>query len=522
MTGLLSYGQDTTSIYFEFGSSKLNNNAENVLTVIPTQITTSIVDSIQFIGYADSVGRWDENVRLSLRRAKNAQKYLRQFYPKDLTYSMYAKGEGQLKDASKNRRVDVIVFYTRSDDDEDPVEVIENVEPRCFEVDFLALQYCNARVITKNKKEYVYIEALPNENLKNKGHYFVKEDSKNGNTVQRVRWKLKKTGSLWWKSNRYVTTIPKSSYDKYQFFTLSPGPCDGCSEEIFTKDTIIMTIAKYYPDGFLASVMQAKVRFFGGGMVKIRVPREYVNLNESYFYGSHPYSMINNYNLEWESKRSKRKSDYYFAKLQLLNGRVPYIKKYTLTTVCVNDYENGGKGCGWNGCGGVFGFPRTEFQINAEPGAFYHNDTLTGYLTMGVSYTTQMTYTALNLGLNTHLGLYANGSFKYHFFSFPFQALNPKNVWSSNTNYSITTFGRLYTGIQAKTSYNESYQSFLEANFHLGMVTVNTEMKSLFPRIYIQGGIAKDFLNRVNSNFYPYGEVGITMNIGRFFIYRNR
>ncbi len=479
----------------------------------------SEIDSVEFIGFTDAVGNSKANLRLSKRRAKNTYKFCKRVFDKEKKIFIDAKGEGTKDDPSLNRRVDVIFHHK---DREQKVEeiLIKNADPRCFFIDFVALQKCNLRIITKKREEYAHIEALAESRLDDTKHYYVKKDLSGNTTIKQLRWGRKTTGKLWWKKKRLVATLPKESFDRFQFFTLTDGPCDGCKEEVLTKDTIIMTIRKYYPDVFLMSNMQAKIRFFSKGKMKIRVPREYVDNSDTYYYGFNKYDSSPNARLDWVTKRAKRKQHYYFSEVLIEGGRIPYIKKSRLTTKCVNSWErelDDGTNDFWR-CGYRYNPPVFGVQVNVEPGLVYHNDSIVGFLAAGLSHTSDPFYISLLGGINTHLGFFGMGKFQFHFSHFPLKALSPLSKWQAPSFETISNYGRLYLGTQVQTSYNKKYQSFLEGSVHLGLGFLNAKNKSLVPRIYAQGGISKDFINRINKKPYASFQVGMTLNIGSLFL----
>lgn len=525
-----SFAQDTVTVYFDFGSSKLSDQNSSKLGAISDQFDLSDVDSIQIIGYADSVGKIASNLRLSLRRAKTVEKACK-FTLSEIDYiSLYARGEGTLDDPSQNRRVEVVLHSNRIKVDRDTAEIVLNkANPKCFFIDFEALEYCHIRTVIKGRKESVFIEAMYDSVIHLRDHYYADND-RNGNvSVRKVRWKSKKTGLLWWKKKRLVTTIPKSAFDNFQFFTLEDDPCDGCKETIFTEDTLIQDKTVYYSDRFLSDNLQYKIRFFGKDKVKIRVPRMYVDESDTYYY-THIFSDIYRDNAYfsdtvcWKTKRGKRRQNYLFAELPVKSDFIPKIIRSRKTSTCKNVYKGSSKdahriGCGTRGSDVVVGF-----QFNVNTGAFYQNDTLTGFLAIGISQTSKNGLAQLMGGINTLGGLYGSASYQYHYFSFPFQAFSLQNKWkSTESSKPITSYGRLYIGAEIKASSTQKQLSFFEGNTHLGLVFVNTRAGQFFPRIYLQGGIGHDFSGSVERKYYPLAQIGCTINISAFNVrYRSR
>ncbi|MFA7275134.1 MAG: OmpA family protein [Crocinitomicaceae bacterium] len=519
-----SFAQDTVSVYFEFGSSKVTETYSSMLGDLATKFDFSTIDSIQYIGYTDSVGRIKANERLSLKRAQNVLKASKRNFDakSDFVQSLYAKGEASGNDDRQNRRVDMVLFWNALEKEEALVEVIENADPKCFFVDIEALSYCHVREVKEKSKTFVFIEALDMDYFGSVKHYFVKSNAGSKSTYQRLKWKKQVTGKLWWKKERYVAKLPKSSYDQFQFFTLADAPCDGCKEDfLLGKDTIIWTVTAPFLDEFLMANWQAKIAFFGQGRAKIRVPKEYVNRAETYYYTSGGQMKLAGYEgvkwetVQWQENKLKSRQPYYYTKLNLNRNHFPRIYRHRRTTICMNPGE-GKEGIPFR-CRN-FAYPVTELQPNMEAGIFRHNDSTTAFVAGGLSHTSKYLYFQIMGGINTHFGFYGYAKGQVHFFSFPFRALSFRNVWATPTTESINKYGRLYFGTELRTSFNQKYQSFLEGNLHLGITRVNVEKETFFPRIYLHGGIARDFSNRINAHYYPFVQMGVIVNLKPIFI----
>ncbi len=511
-------GQDTIRVYFEYGSSKMSEIEARKLRVLQNDFDLQDVEYAEFIGYADSIGNSSSNVKLSEKRARNAYKYCKDDFAPRADIRILAKGEGVKDNQNENRRVEIILHYP-AEIAPPKKDVVHNVDPRCFYIDFDALKYCNIREIKKRGRRFIYIEALPVDLFKERKHYYTIRTRRNGNvSVQRVRWKLKTTGKLWWRKKRWVATIPRASFIQYQFFTLADAPCSGCTEEIFTKDTIIRTRDKLYADYFLMDNMQAKLRVFKQDQVKVRVPKEYVDLEQGYYLGD-TTGVVSAYyvrsTVDWTTKKfGKKNQDYYFTKFYLHDSRMPYILQKRKTTECLNaPVWNGGSRRDYWTCGGVRGGSGWALGLMGalEPGVFYHNDTLTGYLAAGITFV-NYTYMHIQGGINTHKGFYGAFNFRYPITSFRLKALSIKNKWQNP--YEIekpgyaSRFIHLYAGLDTKTSFNRKYQSFFEGNLHLGL-SVRPRVLGLYPEFYLQGGASYDFMQRINTNIYPYAQFGI-------------
>jgi hypothetical protein len=504
----LLHGQDTIRIYFEFGSSKISYESEQVLRDLKNRFDLHSVELVEFTGYADSIGNLKSNLRLCEKRAKNAYNVCQGDFKPTVEVNILAKGEGTKASLDENRRVEIVLHYDEMKEKEGPLEIIENMNPRCFFVDFEALQFCNLREITKGRKKYVYIEALDIGLFTEREHYYAIRNNSGKVTIQRLRWKKKVTGKLWWRKTRYVAFIPKESFDRFQFFTLEDAPCTGCKEEILTKDTVIMNVAKFYTDYFLLTNMQAKQRFIDQNQLKVRVPKEYVDLNETYYFTGNPGGIV-----EWTTRDfGSKNKNYYFADIELYNGKMPEIQHLYSTTVCLNTstWKD------WNARPWYCGFVNDRGNairniLSIDPGVFYHNDSLVGYLALGVNYIDDHSF-SFQAGINTHASLYAAANYRFNLLSFRMRALSIRDNWVDPFELNMSSFAntivRPYVGLDTKTSFNQGYQSFFEANVNAGFL-VRLPIKNWVGDFFIQGGVSYDFLQRINTQAYGYGQIGV-------------
>jgi len=124
-----SVSQDTVSIYFEFGSSRLTDKEADKLGKLSTSYELAELDSIHFVGMADSVGNIKANIRLSEKRAKNVAKNCRALLPENIPQVTFAMGEKSEREDAYNRRVDILLFF--------PKEIIDPVISREEKEDLL-------------------------------------------------------------------------------------------------------------------------------------------------------------------------------------------------------------------------------------------------------------------------------------------------------------------------------------------------------------------------------------------------
>ena len=161
--------------------------------------------------------------------------------------------------------------------------------------------------------------------------------------------------------------------------------CDGYSEEILTKNTIILYVPQFYADRFFLNNAQLKVRYFGKEKLKIRVPREYVDITDDYYYSRNVRYRLSNNRFSWEEKKGRLRQNYFYAKIPIVDNRDPWIKRMRITTFCMYDsiYTNYGDDHGFLECstGILVGW---RLRLDLELGLFYQTDSLTGYFAQGV------------------------------------------------------------------------------------------------------------------------------------------
>jgi|SRR3954469_3338146 len=123
------YGQDTLSLYFETGASKINTAQIKLLNSISDKYDLSELDSVYYVGLADSIGNASLNLKLSEKRAKNIASYCEKLIPKTTFIKIIARGESVLEQAKKNRKVDIVFYFQQPKMEE--VEQIETILLHC-------------------------------------------------------------------------------------------------------------------------------------------------------------------------------------------------------------------------------------------------------------------------------------------------------------------------------------------------------------------------------------------------------
>jgi hypothetical protein len=207
LTSVHLYGQDTISIYFEFGHSKIPDEQLEILNAIPTKYDLSDLDSVSYIGMADSVGEFKSNVRLSEKRAGNAARHCERLFPENIPTKITAFGERTIDEREKNRRVDIILYFQ-------PIltEEVEQTEPTqtkevCYNIDYKLLHRCHLRTVKKRNRELTIIETTLPDLRKKKEHYYG-STTKNGDFVA-------KKGQMVFKKNWEFVVVKNPIHSNY-------------------------------------------------------------------------------------------------------------------------------------------------------------------------------------------------------------------------------------------------------------------------------------------------------------------
>jgi len=110
-------------VYFDFNKTDISANQKKKLTDLLNQIQNHRVTKIELVGYSDSKGKPEYNIRLSLKRADQLLNFFKQngisdqlIYPKGLGSSNFvskntnADGSDNPEGRAFNRRVEIVII----------------------------------------------------------------------------------------------------------------------------------------------------------------------------------------------------------------------------------------------------------------------------------------------------------------------------------------------------------------------------------------------------------------------------
>ena len=108
-------------VAFRFDDFLIKKEFQSKLDSFALQIQYLDPEKIQYLGHTDNMGSVEYNQKLSERRAKAVQKYLKQYdFFKDINSEVIGKGELTPKADNKtfegrqlNRRVEIVIFKNK-------------------------------------------------------------------------------------------------------------------------------------------------------------------------------------------------------------------------------------------------------------------------------------------------------------------------------------------------------------------------------------------------------------------------
>lgn len=514
------FAQDTVSVFFEFGKSKLKRSQFQVLNTIVNRFDLSTLDSVQYIGMSDSVGNIRSNLKLSQQRASNVSEFCAGIFQSKIPFRIYALGEKPSTDAQKSRRVDVVLFFKAIDyESQEPVELAVD-KKGCYYIDYKIIYSCHIYTITKQKKKYVVLEQtyfpkapaeIIEENQKRlMSLYYGSLDKNKKFLVKKVRWKEKITGRLWWKAMRYQAIIPKKDFDQFKIFQIKPKPCTDCqfAQKFDSIPKITHESNCFYPDPVVMTYLQYKTIGIKQRKALIRVPREFIDSSLKYYSGLPSWSSTP---ILWKSKRSKRKQNYLYAEVLRRGEYLPSVyRSYT----CLPDTNcnNFGRFGGQINCMDMSG-DGSYFKLYAETGIHIQQQGNVPYIALGLThpnYNSRYEYELL-AGLHSELTFYAAARARFNLFQFNTKKLQPENGWQSAkhfySEYRKKWEFNIYSGMELKTSLGKSSYQYLEHNLHLG-ISMKRYGSYGSQRLFLQGGMGYDLMDANRLNFYPIVQVG--------------
>jgi len=498
---LLCKAQDTVAVYFETGSAKINDAMALKLNAIASSYDVSELDSVLFAGLADSTGATEFNIKLSEKRARAVARYCSNMIPKTIPVTCIARGEANSQMLDDSRRVDVILYFP-AEADTVVVRDTTAVESHCYNVDYYLLHRSSTTETAKGKKKYSVIQTF--FNVKDTIDYYSGSLNANGDFVaKKIKWSLAKPKIAGQGRSCYSAKLPVDDYNRFRIFQIKEPPCDSCSEDFPQTKQIQNETTCFQVDRFLMQNLQIRTTPFKPNSVNVRVSRELVNLNEKYYVGCSTNDEVN-----WISKKGRRKANYLYAKLPEYSFRIANITRYML---CCDSYAEPSQ-CDSSMIsihGATFS---NDLMFDLETGCNLLSDSARFYFGLGLNKSFIRSQFYLMAGLDNNYNFFGTLRYRQHFLLMPLSSLNPVYVWQSPGNTAFPLYYSLYAGSELNLFENSGHKNRFEQNFHAGFSICSLE-DAILQSIYVQGGVAFDYSGTLEQKVFPYVQCGIQIKL---------
>ncbi|MGJ8661882.1 MAG: hypothetical protein ACSHXL_07580, partial [Bacteroidota bacterium] len=237
--------------------------------------------------------------------------------------------------------------------------------------------------------------------------------------------------------------------------------------------------------------------------VKIRVPQEYVDSDADY-----TQDLNGEKTLIWNEKDK----DYYYSTVSLQNGLIkPIYRKFPVhqDSSCQNtETLNYAKTiCGPN--------PKKIAAYNfAEFGYHFQNGAQIPYASIGLFAATKFVDLEFLAGLHTQSAFYGSIRGRYSIVTAPLSSILRGSQWGQSIVNNRFWYTSLYVGAEYKASLGKRSNDYLEPNLNLGL-TFSQNNGPTFHRIFIQYGLAVNFVEKSPRSNYSLLQVGIQFQLGK-------
>ena len=324
--------QDTFQVFFDFGMSYLKEESKLTINNITNLHHVEDIDSVWFVGMADTSGTNIFNKRLALKRAKNAAEFFSQPPKNAINTRVMSKGEVDEENYETSRRVSIIIHFRQPYNWATDKNLIKDTI--CYYVASEFLQKAIEIEIGKgdNKKVRIITEYFDASKAGYEPIYYYGWYDKGDNFKRkRVKFKYKITGKLWWRKRRYVAEVPFESYKLYKIFYTGSQPCSNCDVNFIT-DKKVEVDSFLFIDRNLMKYLQYKKLPWQGKQVKYRVPSEFVNDFANYYESCDTTKKIN-----WEKPKQEGNSKNFYAYATVTGKRNNIPNIVTYKTACRYD-----------------------------------------------------------------------------------------------------------------------------------------------------------------------------------------
>lgn len=505
--------QEVFSVYYPSGDSKLQEENKQQIERYLFSHNLKKIDSLQVIGFADSTGRKNLNLRLSKKRADRVKVYLKKLLPAKVPVSSYARGEeNAIRNPDENhRRVEIHLFYAGKrlvEDTTDQYEYFGNTKV-CFVLSDSIMKNCNMIRVSDGRTNYVILEMEPHLFSKNQTYYTL---TKNSQYAKIIKWKLELSGEGWWQHERYRARIKEADFEAYGVLTKKriredDNGCVVCDKDM---NAPMKLEAELLPDPYIMQHLQLRKKMLTGEYLLI-VPRDYVSVGKSYYFDR-------NYDrpVTWRTEFGVRNRPYFTTEVPAEYLEKPDWNIYSNRSACLSSEDSVKIAYPLDTMRPHFCFPESRGGWNAlEYGldlGYLNSAGRTVYSTAYLQYTgTRVEYSA-NAGIDLKARIVGALKVDYLFFSFdPY-----RQTYIGNANRSV--IHDFHPTVAAYVGSNLSFiGKRLDAGlFHavyLGAAYRNNPISFGFDRFYANLGISTDYLQQNGLYFHLYFQAGVKFKI---------
>lgn len=509
-----AFAQDRVYVFFESGSAKLDDAQLKVLDRIRVKYNVSETDSIRITGFADSLGNQKANLKLSEKRARAVAKYCERLVPDKTPIIISGRGEKDKNIESRDRRVEITFFFHSESIPDEPRKkdtIIVPPKPVCYYVDYIMLSQAHTRVITKGRKEYVLVE-IPEMWFERNDDHFATDDEKGNMVLKRIKW-VKRAMNGFRSRSSYQVQIPKKDFDKYGIVIPQDTPCRSCATRFTDDGPVVRPDTCFWPDNFLMEHTQFRLPVSKRTHVILRAPKEYININETYYLEHRMDSP-----LTWETKRGKQNERYYFTNVPIHQAELSdnyYARSISRKFPCCFDstFAERRTDSGFVvDCATVPPHGRPYF-LQVEAGDHYDNGLHHVYA--GIGYCRyfygqgiQKHYINIVAGVDHKPGFYAAARYQNNLVMLSLRSLIPYMAWQQPGYPSHTKHFAVYLGVALETNHTRSGRTRLEQQMHAGIALLSGNTQN---RLFVQYGPAFDYLS--SGNLYSVLQFGVGIKV---------
>lgn len=533
---LFAQTSDTLSVYFEFGKHEISPKQLKRIQLIPQNVYVNDLDSVHYIGMADSVGSVKANKKLGERRAKEVAKYSKKYFTTDPNIKIMSKGELRSANTARSRRVDVIFYQAKLEEEEKPELITDTL---CLKRTDSLFHRSLVRDIEYRGEEYVVIETILNRKELKKYYYLNRVRGRNSEdtfTIHKVIWQRSRTKSSIDKSPDYFTKIPKLSFTEFSIFTRSNPPCylPKLEKQQYIEQGGGVRSKCLQVDRFLMHHLQVKKILYNQNEVNVRVPKAYVNLEEVYtFYKSG--DTITWSNSPYTTNVKGKKRFVFFKKWRETRLKKREAKegaeKYYYTTVSVNtnyvldnimrmmdcapSYSEPSEGsepfCSTQGRCLVAGGGNGSAFLEVGSHAVLNEQR--SYLALGYLTETDYSRWQISLGLSDSTSFYGSLGYDYRLLTLPVNRPKDYSMWAEPHELKVPkTFFSLYAGSRLSTFEVSGSDWTVNQNLHAG-ASLQRRVLGIDMDLFGEGGVGINY-NLLNRNIaIPQVQFGL-----RFFL----